>query len=334
MRLLPQLIEKVEKKTDLSAAEMAQAMEAILETEIGEGDIARFLAGLRDKGETAEELYGLLVAMRARMRPVDLGDDDFIDTCGTGGTGKRRFNISTAASLIAAAAGAKIAKHGNRAASSQSGSADFLEALGYRLSLSQDELRRAFRETNFCFCYAPQFHPAMAKVAAARRRLGTKTIFNCLGPLLNPAGATRQVIGVYSRERMALMAQAIAREPKAEAMLLHGEDGMDEITMVGKTHGLHVHGGVIDAFELDPAAYGYAYCQARDLEGGSASENAETFRRICRRDIRSPLVDCVELNAAFMYAFYRREPLSMEHLNQIASTNISIPNADFAHPRS
>lgn len=304
-------LEKVENRESLPADEMEQVMDAIVDASVGEDEIVRFLEALRDKGETEEELYGLMVAMRKRMTRIDLGTTDFIDTCGTGGTGKKHFNISTAASLVAVAAGAKIAKHGNRAASSKSGSADFLEALGYPLNLSEQKTRELFEQTGFCFFYAPNFHPAMAKVAAARKRIGTKTIFNCLGPLLNPAGAKRQVIGVYSYERMKLMAGAAARDPKAEIVFINTFNEMDELTLSMQAEFIEVKNGRLYFGEIDPEGFGLPYNDIDALGEGTAVENAQQFSAMLQDNKPSSLRDCIALNAALFYTFYHHQQANL-----------------------
>ncbi len=311
--------EKIRAGGDLSRDDMAAAMDEIVAGAVESAAIAEFLVTLRDKGESVSELSGLVAALRRHMRPLDLGTTDFIDTCGTGGTGKPRFNISTAASLIAVACGAKIAKHGNRAASSKSGSADFLEALGYPLKLAPDALRQRFQSTGFCFFFAPQFHPAMAKVAEARRLVGTKTIFNCVGPLLNPAGAKRQVIGVYGRERMRAMAEVLAEDPQAFAVLVHGRDGMDEVTLTDKSDLLYVEGGRIREAVLNPLDWGFSLCREGDLAGGTPQENAARFKALIDRPTPSPLRDVLSLNAALFLSVYRREMLGARHIAAIAA---------------
>lgn len=318
--MFSKILQKIKDRQSLSVSEMEQAVSAIVDSSVSEDEIVQFLEGLRDKGETEDELLGLVRAMRGRMQAVDLGTRDFIDTCGTGGSGKTRFNISSAASLIAVAAGAKIAKHGNRAASSQSGSADFLQALGYPLDLQTEQLKTRFAQTGFCFFFAPHFHPAMAKVAAARKRIGTKTIFNCLGPLLNPAGAKRQIIGVYSLDRMRLMAGVIARDRGADVLFVHGDDGMDEVTLSGSTTLLSVQDGKMTESRLDPQALGLSYCRPEDLQGASAQENAERFLRLIEASHATPLGDCLVLNAALIYAFYRGEAMAISHLHHIRRT--------------
>lgn len=311
------LISRLEARQSLVAEDMLEAVEAVASNQVSHEDLVRFLVLLRDKGETEDELYGLVCAMHARMTRVDLGTSDFIDTCGTGGSIPERFNLSTAASLLAVSAGAKIAKHGNRAASSQSGSADFLEALGYPLALTLDDMRCLFERTRFCFFFAPQFHPVMAHFAKARREIGTKTIFNSLGPLLNPAGARRQVIGVYSRDRAALISRVIARFPEREALVVYGHDGLDEVTLTGLTTCFHVKQGSINEQIIDPTALGFSLVTLDALRGGHAIENAGRFLEMCDRDDRSPLREAIILNAAVMLAFYRSEMLASNHIHEI-----------------
>jgi anthranilate phosphoribosyltransferase len=249
-------------------------MGVILEGGAGDAEIAGFLVALKMKGETAVEIAGFARAMRDRMIGVDAGPD-VIDTCGTGGDGAGTFNISTVAAIVMAGAGAHVAKHGNRSISGSSGSADVLEALGVRIELEPAEAARAIREIGIGFLFAPAMHPAMKQVQPVRRALKLRTVFNLLGPLANPAGAKVQLIGAPSLAAAQLMAEALAALGTRRAFVVHGRDGLDEITTTGPTDVLEVTAGGIARHVWRPSDFGLAASDAASLKGGDTARNAE-----------------------------------------------------------
>ena len=277
-----------------------QAREVMLEIMAGEatpGQIGGFLVALRVKGETAEEIAGCAEAMRAHAVTVRPQREDLVDTAGTGGDGARTFNISTAAALVAAAAGAGVAKHGNRAVSSASGSADVLEALGFELEQPPERIERSIDELGFGCLFAPSHHPAMRHAGPVRRELATRTVFNVLGPLTNPAGARAQVVGVYAPELVPTIAAVLARLGATRAFVVHGAGGIDELSPAGPNLVCEVKGGRVRRREIDPREFGVPRCRPGDLAGGSPEENAATIREIFA-GAKGPKRESVLLNAA------------------------------------
>ena len=242
--------------------------------------IGGFLVALRVKGETADEIAGCAEAMREHVLPVRPQRDDLVDTAGTGGDGAQTLNISTAAAIVAAAAGAGVAKHGNRAVSSASGSADVLEALGFRLELPPERIARSIDELGFGFMFAPSHHPAMRHAAPVRSELAARTVFNVLGPLTNPAGARAQVIGVYAPELVPTMAEVLAQLGARRAFVVHGAHGIDELSPAGPNLVCEVVDGAVIEREIDPLELGVPRCSPEELRGGSPEDNARTIREI------------------------------------------------------
>jgi anthranilate phosphoribosyltransferase len=266
---------------DLSRAEARGVMGSIMSGEATPAQIAGFLIALRAKGETADEIAGCAEAMREHALPVRPRREDLVDTAGTGGDGAKTINISTAAALVAAAAGAGVAKHGNRAVSSSSGSADVLEALGFELELAPDRVARSIDELGFGFLFAPTHHPAMRHAAPVRRELATRTVFNVLGPLTNPAGARAQVVGVYSSELVRTIAEVLARLGARRAFVVHGAGGIDELSPAGPNLVCEVFEGGVHEREVDPEAdLGVPRCSVDELRGGSPQENAAAIREV------------------------------------------------------
>ena len=265
---------------DLSRAQAREVMGEIMEGKATPAQIGGFLVALRLKGETAAEIAGCAEAMRAHVLAVKPKRDDLVDTAGTGGDGAGTFNISTAAALVAAAAGAAVAKHGNRAVSSSSGSADVLEALGFALELPAERIERSIDELGFGFLFAPSHHPAMRHAAPVRKELAARTVFNVLGPLTNPAGARAQVVGVYSPDLVPTIATVLARLGSRRAFVVHGAGGVDELSPAGPNLVCEVSRGKVRRREIDPKDFGVPRCRPSDLAGGSSGENAETIREI------------------------------------------------------
>ena len=282
---------------DLSQEDAREVMNSIMAGEATPAQIGAFLVALRIKGETADEIAGCAEAMREHVLVVRPARTDLVDTAGTGGDGARTFNISTAAALVAAAAGAGVAKHGNRAVSSSSGSADVLEALGFNLELPPETIARSIDELGFGFLFAPTHHPAMRHAAPVRRDLATRTVFNVLGPLTNPAGARAQVVGVYAPELVPTIADVLARLGAERAFVVHGAAGVDELSPAGPNLVCEVANGQVRRREIDPLDLGIDRCAPEELGGGDPADNAETIRRIFS-GAEGGKRDAVLLNAA------------------------------------
>jgi anthranilate phosphoribosyltransferase len=282
---------------DLGRDEARQVMAEIMGGEATPVQISGFLVALRAKGETAEEIAGCAEAMRELVLEVQSSRTDVVDVVGTGGDGARTFNISTTAAIVAAAAGAAVAKHGNRAVSSLSGSADVLEALGFVLEQPPTRIAESIDTLGFGFMFAPLHHPAMRYAAPVRRELGTRTIFNVLGPLTNPAGARAGVFGVYSGAVARTVADALAVLDSRRAFVVHGFDGVDELSPAGPNLVFEVHGGDVRERVVDPQELGLDPCDPAALLGGLPEENAQTVRDILS-GARGPKRDAVVLNAA------------------------------------
>jgi len=265
---------------DLSREEARGVMGSIMNGEATQAQIAGFLIALRTKGETADEIAGCAEAMREHALPVRPRRNDLVDTAGTGGDGARTINISTAAALVAAAAGAGVAKHGNRAVSSACGSADVLEALGFDLDLTAERVAQSIDELGFGFLFAPNHHPAMRHAAPVRSELAARTVFNVLGPLTNPAGARAQVVGVYAPELVRTIAEVLAQLGATRAFVVHGADGIDELSPSGPNFVCEVVNGDIRARNIDPLEFGLPRCDPAELRGGSPEENAAAIRGV------------------------------------------------------
>jgi anthranilate phosphoribosyltransferase len=269
-------LHKIAARENLSAAQARDAMLVILNGDATTPQISAFLMGLRTKGETAEELLGFARAMRQKSAAVDAGpsSEPLLDTCGTGGDGGATFNISTVAAFVVAGAGVRVAKHGNRSLSSQCGSADILEHLGVHVSLAPERAALAIREIGIGFLFAPLLHPAMKHAQPARAELKMRTVFNLLGPLTNPARATRQLIGAPSRQAAELMACALAGLEIERAFIVHGSDGLDEVTTTGPTVVFEITGAEVRSFEWSPADFGISPANIEALRGGDRACNA------------------------------------------------------------
>jgi anthranilate phosphoribosyltransferase len=278
--------------------ELTDAFEVILRGDASPVQIASLLIGLRVKGETGEELAAVVRAFRAAMvlMPADR-PDELVDTCGTGGGTINTFNISTAAALLIAGSGIRVAKHGNRSFTTQCGSADVLEELGVSIDAPVSVMREALESAGIVFMFAPLMHPAMKHVGPVRRELGIQTIMNMVGPIANPANAGRQVVGVADARRLELMAGALAALGSAHALVVHGA-GMDEISPFGETQVTEVQGGVMTRWVIDPKRYGFGAGSPDDLAGGSRQHNAATVLRVLRGDAHPVAASAVVLNAA------------------------------------
>ena len=281
MSLLPHL-HRVVRRENLSSTDAESAMLVILRGAATTAQIASFLTALRMKGETAEELFGFARAMRAMATRVETGltGRTLLDTCGTGGDGLSTFNISTVAAFVVAGAGVPVAKHGNRSFTSKCGSADLLEALGIRLDMGAGETARAIREIGIGFLFAPAFHPAMKHAQPARAELKMRTAFNFLGPLANPAGAGAQVVGTWSMDAAELIAHTLGYLELRRGFVVHGSDGLDEITTTGTSTVLEVRNGMIAQSTVSPEDFGVPPASLRELVGGDAQQNCEIARAV------------------------------------------------------
>ena len=281
----------------LSQEQAAAVMEEIMTGEATPAQFGAFVTALRLKGETVDEIIGLAQTMRSKAIKVTV-DAPVVDTCGTGGDGCHTFNISTAAALVAAGAGVKIAKHGNRAMSSRCGSADVLEALGVKIALDAEQVGRCIEEVGIGFMFAPAFHPAMKYAAAPRREIGVRTVFNLIGPLTNPAGAEAQVIGVSEGE----MAERIALTLKGlgcrHALVVYAEKGYDEVAVNGRTYIYELKNDEVSSYEVSPADFGLNEADLSSMKGGDAAENADILRGVLSGAIKGPKRDVVLMNAA------------------------------------
>jgi len=296
--MITDFIQKMIDRVDLTELQARTAMEEIMEGQASDAQIAGFLTALRMKGETAQELVGFARVMREKAEPLWNGEiPSVLDTCGTGGDRSGTFNISTAAAFVAAATGLKVAKHGNRSATSRCGSADVIEALGIDIQMPVERLRRAITDAGMGFLFAQRFHTSMKHVMPARTQLKVRTVFNILGPLANPAGARFQVVGVSSPEIMELMANALHGLDIEHGFVVHGANGMDEVSISSRTYVVEVRRGDIRQFVMTPEDFGIATAKIEGILGGDAAENARIIEAIFRRE-RGPRRDVVLLNAA------------------------------------
>jgi anthranilate phosphoribosyltransferase len=291
-----ELIEKLLRQEDLTTSEAADAMAAIMRGEAAPAQIAGLLVGLSMKGERPSELVGFARAMRQEAVKLSQAAGEVFDTCGTGGDRSGSFNISTAAAIVLAASGVRVAKHGNRSVSSRCGSADVLEALGLQISAPPGVVERCLHDTSIAFFFAPTFHPAMRHAGQARRDLGVRTAFNLLGPLTNPASPTRQIVGVPRPELTELLARALLLLGAERAWVVHGADGLDELSTTGYTKVSECRDGSVQTFYVHPSEYGLAKASLDTLLGGDAQVNAAIIRDVL--DGRAgPARDVVLLNA-------------------------------------
>ncbi len=284
-------------REDLSRTETEELFGSLMDGELSEAMKAAMLVALAMKGEAPSEIAGAAAAMRRRVITIPHRARRVVDTCGTGGDGKGTFNISTAAALVAAAAGVPVAKHGNRSVSSRSGSADVLAALGVAIDATPEKVGRALESIGIAFLFAPGLHPAMKEVMPVRKELGVRTLFNVLGPLTNPAGARRQVIGVYAEHLVEVVGQVLLELGCEHALVVHGSDGLDEITTTGPTRVAEVRAGRVEVYDLEPRDLGVQRARPEDLLGGSPEDNAELLSSVLAGE-GGPLADVTALNAA------------------------------------
>jgi anthranilate phosphoribosyltransferase len=295
---LTDFLARLVRRENLSREEAFDLLEALLDAEATEAQISGALVALAAKGETVEELTGLTEGLRSKAVRLISKHDCFIDTAGTGSSRAKTFNISTAAAFVIAGAGLPVAKHGNRAASSKSGSADLLAALGVNVSAIPLVSENALNDINICFMFAPLYHGATARVAGIRRQLGIHTTFNLLGPLSNPAGAPRQIIGVWRKDLAEKLAEVLAALGTERSWVVHGEDGLDEITLSGKTHVAEAQDGAVKTFEIQPGDFGFEVRALDHLRGGDVEANARIVSAVLDGSRTDEARSLVILNAA------------------------------------
>lgn len=300
-------IKKLVEGNDLTYEETAAAMNTIMEGQATEAQIGSLLTALRMRGETVDEITASAKVMREKCNQLK-GKGDLLDIVGTGGDCTNTFNVSTISSLVVAAAGVKVAKHGNRSVSSKCGSADVLEALGVKLDITKEQNEKVLDEIGICFMFAPLYHSAMKYVAGPRKQMGVRTIFNILGPLASPAYANLQVLGVYSEELVKPMAQVLANLGVKHAMVVYGQDGVDEVSLCAPTTVCEVKKAELNSFVLNPQDLGLTLCKQSDLVGGEASLNKEIALRILEGE-KGPKRDMVLLNSAVALT------TSLDHMN-------------------
>ena len=316
--MIAPLLEKLQRHDALTTDEAAGAMAAIMRGEVTPAQIAGLLMALRSKGERPEELVGLARAMREAAVPLPRRFPDVFDTCGTGGDNLGTVNVSSMAAVVVAACGVRVAKHGNRSVSSRSGSADVFEALGVNVAASPAVVARCLDEVGLAFLFAPTFHPSMRHAAPVRRELGVRTAFNLLGPLTNPAGTTRQLVGVPRPELTELVARSLGLLGSAHVWVVHAADGLDELSTTGYTKVSECRDGLLRTFFVHPSAFGLAKATLDDLRGGDAADNAQAARAVLAGDA-GPVRDVVLLNAGAGLFVAGRVPTVQEGVTMAAS---------------
>ncbi|MCC7201959.1 MAG: anthranilate phosphoribosyltransferase [Nitrospirae bacterium] len=295
--MIKEAIAKLADRLNLTEAESEAVMEEIMTGQATPAQVASYLTALRMKGETVEEITGAAIVMRNKAARIRVNDPDAIDTCGTGGDRLHTFNISTTAAFIVAGAGVTVAKHGNRSVSSMCGSADVLRALGVNIDIKPEKVERCINEAGIGFLFAPLYHPAMKHAVVPRQEIGIRTMFNILGPLTNPAGAARQVVGVYSPHLTEILARVLLNIGAKHCLVVHGSDGLDEITITGETAVSEGRGGEVRTYTIRPSDFGMRAASIEDIRGGSPEENARIVLQILEGE-KGPKRDVVLLNAA------------------------------------
>lgn len=294
--MIKEAINMLVNNISLSEVEMAECMKEIMEGKATDAQIGALLTALRIKGETVEEITGAARIMREKATTIK-APDGVLDTCGTGGDMSHTFNISTTTALVVAGAGVPVAKHGNRSVSSQSGSADVLEALGVKIDLSPEKVEKCLFETSFGFLFAPLFHPAMKYAIGPRREMGIRTIFNILGPITNPAGAKRQILGVFADKLTEILAMVLGNLGAIDAVVVHGEDGLDEISISSRTKASRFKDGKVENFYIEPEDFGIWRSKFEQIRGGNKEKNAAITLSILNGE-KGPKRDIVLMNSA------------------------------------
>ncbi len=295
--MIQEAIKQLFRQKDLSGDLMEAVMEEIMTGKTDTSQIVSFLAALNKKGETADEITAAASVMRRHVTRIHVDKEPLLDTCGTGGDRKGIFNVSTASAFVASACGITVAKHGNRSVSSSCGSADILEALGININMPADKIEKCLNDLGIAFLFAPNLHPAMKYAIPARKQIGTRTIFNILGPLTNPAGATHQLVGVYERHWTNILATVLKNLGTVHALVVHSEDGLDEIATTANTFVCEEYKGKLDNYEINPEDFGFSEVKLEDLKGGSISDNVKIMLDVLSGK-SGPHRDIVILNAA------------------------------------
>jgi len=295
--VLKMLINKIISKDNLTEEQAYTFMNSIMKGQVTQAQIGGFLVGLRMKGETIEEIIGCARAMRDNAKRINLISDYAIDTCGTGGDGGKTFNISSVCAIIAASGGVKVAKHGNRAVSSKSGSADVLTELGIDINVNPNKVAKLIEEKGMAFLFSQSYHLAMKNVAAERREIGTRTIFNILGPLTNPASVRGQTLGIFRKELTNPVAHVLGKLGVERGLVVHGEDGLDEITTTGSTFVSELKDGIVFDYNIYPEEFGINRATPKDIIGGTAKDNANIILNILKGE-EGPKRDIVVINTA------------------------------------
>lgn len=295
--MIKEAISKIVDGFDLTREEMIACMNEIMTGEASAAQISGFIVALRLKGETVEEITGAAMVMREKAIRIDAGNGIIVDTCGTGGSGTNAFNISTTAAFVVSGAGLKVAKHGNRGVSSQCGSADVLKGLGVNIDIAPDEVETCIKKIGIGFLFAPLFHGAMKYAIGPRREIGVRTVFNILGPLTNPSGANCQVLGVYRADLTEVMANVLKNLGTKRAFVVHGADGLDEITITGKTKVSELKNKKVRTFSVKPQDFKMKKASLEDIRGGSIEDNVRIVRDVLKGK-KGPKQDVVILNAA------------------------------------
>ncbi len=323
--MIKEAIHKVVSREDLSYETAKEVMDEIMRGEASQIHMGAFLTALRMKGETIDEITACAAGMRKHCTRL-LHDMDVLEIVGTGGDEANTFNISTVSSIVVSAAGIPVAKHGNRSVSSKCGAADVLEALGVKIDITPERCREVLHEINLCFMFAQIYHKAMKHVAPVRKEIGIRTIFNILGPLANPAGANFQLLGVYDKELVEPLAKVLCKLGVKRAMVVNGQDGLDEISLSTKTTCCELRDGKTVSFELDPREFGFALCKKADLVGGEPKENARITLDIVRGQ-KGPKRDAVVLNSAAAI-YIASEAVTMEEAIKRAEMIIDAGKAE------
>jgi len=295
--MIQQAIEILSNKESLTASQMETVMEEIMTGRAATDKIVSFLTALNKKGETVQEITAAASVMRRHVTRILVDKEPLLDTCGTGGDRKGTFNVSTIAAFVASGCGIAVAKHGNRSISSSCGSADILEALGININMTKEKIERCLNDIGIGFLFAPNLHPAMKYAMSARKQIGTRTIFNILGPLTNPAGATHQLVGVYERHWIDILAMVLRNLGTKHALVVHSEDGLDEIATTAKTFVCEEYKGKLNNYEINPEDFGFQRVKLEDLKGGRSSDNVQIMLDVLNGK-PGPHRDIVVLNAA------------------------------------
>ncbi|MCI7789161.1 MAG: anthranilate phosphoribosyltransferase [Lachnospiraceae bacterium] len=319
--MIQEATKKVIENTNLTEEEAEQVMNEIMTGQAAEANMAAFLTALRIKGETVEEISAFAKGMRAAGTRLPF-EGDLLEIVGTGGDEANSINISTTASILVAAAGIKVGKHGNRSVSSKSGAADCLEALGVKLDVTPERNAEILREGNICFMFAQKYHSAMRFVGPVRKALGYRTVFNILGPLANPAAANHELLGVYDEKLIEPMAHVLDKLGVKRAMVVFGKDGLDEISLSSDTICMEVNNGEFKRFEITPEQFGFTRCKKEDLVGGDSQVNAEIARRILKGEETGAKADAVILNAG-VGIYLMKDGISIKEGIQIARDTIT-----------